>query len=105
MEAQRQRYGSPDYRAAQGVMRGVFVKVLAEQYGDQMAAIAAPVDLVWGDGDTEAPLEMAVRARPLFPAARLVTLAGVGHLVPTEAPKALAEVILGRDPAAGGPST
>ncbi len=55
MEALRQRYGSPDYRAAQGVMRGVFVKLLAEQYGDQMSAIRCPVDLVWGEADTEAP--------------------------------------------------
>ncbi len=105
MEAQRQKFGSPDYRAAQGVMRGVFVKVLAEQYRDQMAAIDAPVDLVWGDGDDEAPWEMAVRAQPLFPSARLLTLPGVGHLVPTEAPRALAEVILGREPGRGSPST
>ncbi len=32
MEAMRNRYGSPDYRAAQGVMRDVFVRLLAEQY-------------------------------------------------------------------------
>ncbi len=103
MEAMRQKRGSPDYRAAQGVMRGVFVRVLAEQYTDQMASIHCPVDLVWGEGDTEAPLEVAVRARPAFPSARLVTLPGVGHLTPTEAPGALAGVILGRDPT--GPPT
>ncbi len=103
MEAMRQKRGSPDYRAARGVMRGVFVRVLAEQYVDQMAAMPCPVDLVWGDGDTETPLEVAVRARPMFPSARLVTLPGVGHLTPTEAPRALAGVILGRDRA--GPPT
>jgi len=96
MEAQRQKYGSPDYRAAQGVMRAVFVKLLAEQYAEQMAAINGPVDLVWGDADTDVPLEVAERALPLFPSARLVTLPGVGHLIPTEAPRALAEVIVGR---------
>jgi pimeloyl-ACP methyl ester carboxylesterase len=98
MEALRQRYGSPDYRAAQGVMRGVFVQILAEQYEEQMAAIRCPVDLVWGEADTETPLEMAARAEPLFASARLVTLPGVGHLTPTEAPRSLAEVVLGRDP-------
>ncbi len=102
MEGLRQKYGSPDYRAAQGVMRAVFVRLLAEQYADQMAAIDCPVDLVWGDADTEVPLEVAVRALPLFPSARLVTLPGVGHLTPTEAPRALAEVIVGR---AGGDSS
>jgi len=98
MEALRQRYGSPDYRAAQGVMRGVFVQLVAEQYGDQMSAIRCPVALVWGEADTEVPLETAVRARPLFHSAGLITLPGVGHLIPTEAPRALAEVVLGQDP-------
>ncbi len=38
LEAMRHRYGSPDYRAAEGVMRDVFVKVLGEQYAEQMAS-------------------------------------------------------------------
>ena len=96
MEALRQKYGSPDYRAAEGVVRAVFVKLLAERYGEQMAAISCPVDLVWGDADTDVPIEVAERARPLFPSARLVTLPGIGHLTPTEAPRQLAEVIVGR---------
>jgi pimeloyl-ACP methyl ester carboxylesterase len=97
MEALRQKYGSPDYRAAQGVVRDVFVRVLAEGYGDQMAAIGCPVDLLWGEDDTEVPLEVAVRAQALFPSAGLVTLPGVGHLTPTEAPRALAQSIRGQD--------
>ena len=103
MEALRHKYGSPDYRAVRGVMRGVFVRVLSEKYADQMAAIPCPVELLWGEQDTETPLEVAVRAQPLFPSARLVTLPAVGHLTPTEAPMALAEVILGRtmDPPPG----
>jgi pimeloyl-ACP methyl ester carboxylesterase len=105
MEALRQKHGSADYRAAHGVMRGVFVKVLAEQYRDQMASIGCPVDLLWGDADGEAPLEVAVRARDLFPSARLVVLPGVGHLTPTEAPLELAEVILGLEPASASTST
>jgi pimeloyl-ACP methyl ester carboxylesterase len=102
MEALRQRYGSLDYRTAQGVMRAVFVKLLSERYADQMAAIDCPVDLVWGDTDTDVPLEVAERALPLFTSARLVTLPGVGHLTPTEAPGALADVILGRSAADDG---
>jgi pimeloyl-ACP methyl ester carboxylesterase len=93
MEEMRNRYGSPDYRAAEGVMRDVFVRLLAEQYADGMAAVACPVDLVWGDRDDQVPLEVAERAQPLFPSARLLTLPGVGHLTPTEAPDALRTVI------------
>ncbi len=103
MERLRQKYGSPDYRAAQGVMRGVFVRLLSEQYVEQMAAVRCPVDLVWGEADTEVPVEVARRAQPLFRSARLTTLPGVGHLTPTEAPRALAERLLGRD--AGGSPT
>jgi pimeloyl-ACP methyl ester carboxylesterase len=95
LRAMQERYGSPDYRAAQGVMRGVFVRLLSEQYTEDMAAIGCPVELVWGDGDTEVPLEVAERAVGLFPNARLATLPGVGHLTPTEAPRQLRSVILG----------
>ena len=98
MEVLRNRYGSPDYRAAQGVMRAVFVRMLDEQYVDQMAAIDHPVDLVWGEADTEVPLEVAVRAQGMFPSARLRTLPGIGHLTPTEAPEMLRAVVLGEEP-------
>ena len=90
MEALRQRYGSPDYRAAQGVVREIFVRLLGEQYAEGMARVDCRVDLVWGDRDTEVPLEVAVRSRPVFPSATLVTLPGIGHLTPTEAPSELA---------------
>ena len=98
MEALRNKYGSPDYRAAQGVMRGVFVRLLAEEYATGMAAVDCPVDLVWGDHDDQVPLEVAERARGLFPSARLTTLSGIGHLLPTEAPAELRSVILGGPP-------
>jgi pimeloyl-ACP methyl ester carboxylesterase len=64
-----------------------------------MAAIEHPVDLVWGEADTEVPLEVAVRAQGVFPSARLRTLPGVGHLTPTEAPESLRAVVLGEEPA------
>lgn len=97
MEAMRQKYGSPDYRAAQGTMRGVFVKVLAESYASELGAISAPVELVWGANDTEVPLEVAERARPLFAQATLDVLPGVGHLTPTEAPGSLRTAIFGTE--------
>lgn len=100
LEAMRNKHGSPDYRAAQGVMRDVFVRVLAEQYADELAAIGCPVDLVWGEQDTEVPVEVALRAQRMFPSATLAILPGVGHLTPTEAPAGLREVIEGR-PASG----
>jgi pimeloyl-ACP methyl ester carboxylesterase len=97
MEAARNRYGSPDYRAAEGVMRGVLVASMGEQYAEDMAAIDCPVQLVWGEKDAEVPLEVAVRAQGMFPRASLTVLPRVGHLVPTEAPDQFLAAILGGD--------
>lgn len=104
LEAARQRHGSADYRAATGVMRDVLVRVLAEQYAETIGGIACRVDLLWGEEDTEAPLEVARRAQPLFGAATLHTLAGIGHLTPVEAPEALRAVVDGA-PVPGRAST
>ncbi len=104
MEALRQRYGSPDYRAATGVMRDVFVRVLGEDYRAAMAAVSCPVDLLWGADDTETPVEVAERALGCFPSSSLTVLPGVGHLVPTEAPADLARLVAGGDPARPDPT-
>ena len=55
MEGLRQRYGSDDYRTASGVMRGILVRVLAEDYVTVLARVKCPVELVWGDDDAVFP--------------------------------------------------
>jgi pimeloyl-ACP methyl ester carboxylesterase len=97
MEDLRQRHGSLDYRAAEGVMRGVFVKELSERAArgaDDLAAVACHVDLVWGAEDREVPVEVADRAQGMLRSSTLVTLPGIGHLTPTEAPDALRRLVL-----------
>jgi pimeloyl-ACP methyl ester carboxylesterase len=74
-------------------MREVLVRVLSETYEDQMAAVSCPVQLLWGADDREVPVEVAERARPMFSAAGLTVLPGVGHMVPIEAPEAVREAI------------
>jgi pimeloyl-ACP methyl ester carboxylesterase len=93
VERQRQRFGSADYRAAQGVMRDVLVRVVNETYEDQLAAIDQPVELVWGDSDTAVPPEVANRAEGLLAHSRLTIAGHVGHLLPTEAPGVLRAAI------------
>lgn len=96
LEAARQRYGSADYRRASGVMREVLVASVNESYEAELAAVRAPVSLLWGEDDVEVPVEVATRAAALLAAPHtLRVLPGVGHLVPTEAPAALAEVVAG----------
>ncbi len=62
MEARRRRHGSADYRAATGVMRQVMVRVVNEDYADELGRVAAPTGFCWGEDDTAAPVATARRA-------------------------------------------
>jgi pimeloyl-ACP methyl ester carboxylesterase len=93
MEAARQRHGSADYRAAEGVMRAVLVKRLAESYEDQLAAIHCPISLVWGDDDTAAPISVPEELVRIHPGASLTVCPGAGHLTPLTVPAALRRAV------------
>ena len=95
LEAARQRYGSLDYRRASGVMREILVATVNESFEDELARQHQPVSFLWGEHDTEVPLAIAERARDLVTTpTTLRVVEGVGHLVPTEAPGALVDVVL-----------
>ncbi len=107
LEALRQRYGSPDYRAATGVMREVLVRAIAEEreeaYSAPLGAVTAPVELVWGELDTAAPPQVAERiVAHLSAPVELSVLPGVGHLTPLVAPGRLRQVIERLLAASGG---
>lgn len=93
LEAARHRYGSTDYRAAEGVMREVLVTLVRERYEDALGALACPVELVVGSEDTAAPPAVAEAAARLLADAQVRVLPGVGHLTPTEAPGALRDAV------------
>ncbi|HMO11871.1 MAG TPA: alpha/beta hydrolase, partial [Actinotalea sp.] len=77
----RQGAGSDDYRAAQGVMRDVFVRVVNEDYREDLVRIAVPVTMVWGELDDSAPVAGARLAAELVPDATLEVVPGAGHLL------------------------
>lgn len=89
MERARQRYGSADYRAASGVVRQVLVRMVGESYADDLALVRCPVELVWGDDDTAAPLAGARHLAEVLPGARLTVCPGAGHLTPLSVPMQL----------------
>jgi|TARA_B110000263_G_scaffold246771_1_gene258400 pimeloyl-ACP methyl ester carboxylesterase len=93
VENLKNKYGSADYRAAEGVMRDILVTCVNESYGEELKKILCPVDLIWGDGDTAVPPEIAARAEALINDVRLTILGNVDHFVPTMAPLALKETI------------
>lgn len=86
VERLRNRYGSADYRAAQGVMRKVLVRVVNENYEQDLKGIRCPVQLVWGSADGEARPEMAHRAVEMISQAELVVVPDAGHMLPLSRP-------------------
>lgn len=92
LEVARNKYGSTDYRNAEGVMRDVLVASVNESYESELASLAMPVAFVWGENDHEVPVDVARRAAELTEGpTSLTVLNGVGHLVPLEAPAALVD--------------
>jgi pimeloyl-ACP methyl ester carboxylesterase len=94
LEAARARYGSADYRAAQGVMRDVLVRQLAEHFEQELASLRCPVTLLWADDDLEVPVAVAEAAQPLVADCRLTVCAGGGHLLPTTRPEVVRAAIV-----------
>jgi pimeloyl-ACP methyl ester carboxylesterase len=99
MEAQRQRYGSADYRAATPTMRGVLVKAVNETYEVPLSAYPGQVELVWADDDDQAPLAVAEAALASCRHPVLTTCPGAGHFVPLKAPACLRAAVERYQPA------
>jgi len=94
LERARQKFGSADYRAAQGIMRQVLVRSVEETYGAQLDAVQCPVHLVWGGDDTATPVEVAERALGRLAHGDLTVIPGVGHLTPLLIPSELRAAVV-----------
>lgn len=71
--------GSADYRALSPGMRPVFVRVVNEDLRRFLKDIKSPSLLVWGENDTDTPLDLAKIMEKEIPDAGLVVLPGAGH--------------------------
>jgi pimeloyl-ACP methyl ester carboxylesterase len=68
---------------------------LRTDYTEQLPDLAVPTLIIHGEADPLVPVAWARRAQQRIPGARLVTLPGVGHLSPREAPDAVNTAIRG----------
>jgi pimeloyl-ACP methyl ester carboxylesterase len=75
-----QRFGSRDYLNA-GKLRGTLVKTVTEDLTSNAESILAPTLLIWGELDTETPIEMAHRYHQLIPNSKLISLPGRDHFL------------------------
>ena len=96
MDALRDQRGSSDYRAAQGVLRGILVRVVNENYDadlDELAVGRVPVRFVWGERDTAAPTE-AGRVAAQRAEASFRVVPGSAHLLEGDLELAVREELL-----------
>jgi pimeloyl-ACP methyl ester carboxylesterase len=94
--------GSADYRAVSGTMRGTLVRLVNEDLRALLPALRIPVLLIWGDRDTETPIEDGRLMERLIPDAGLVVFEGAGHFAYLEQPVRfcrIVDVFLRDDPA------
>lgn len=73
------RYGSADYKAAQGIMRETFVKVVNEDLLPYAAQVKPSTLLFWGDQDMDTPLSQGQLLEKTIPDAGMVIWEGAGH--------------------------
>jgi pimeloyl-ACP methyl ester carboxylesterase len=72
------KFASIDYKNA-GRLRNILVKTVNEDVSEDASRIKSPVFLLWGELDTETPLEMGQRFNSLIPYSELLVLPGKGH--------------------------
>ena len=73
--------------------RSALRALLAFDRRADLPRIAVPTLVVTGEHDRTAPPDLARRMAGRIPGARLVTVAGAGHLLPIEAPQAFAAAL------------
>ena len=85
--------GSADYRAVSGVMRGTLVRLVNEDLRGLLPNLHLPVLLIWGDQDSEAPLDDGRLMERLIPDAGLVVFEGAGHFAYLEQPGRFCRIV------------
>lgn len=78
-EYMKKYIGSRDYKAASPIMRQTLVNVVNEDLSDYAKHIEAPVLLIWGENDTEAPVSEATLLEKIMPDAALIILPGTHY--------------------------
>ena len=71
--------GSRDYKNASEVMKKILVNVVNEDLSECAKKINVPTLLIWGDRDTEAPVEDAKKLEKIIPDAGLIVLPNSTH--------------------------
>lgn len=75
----KKHIGSRDYKTASEVMRKILVNVVNEDLSNYAKMIKCPTLLIWGDNDTEAPVNDAKELESIMKDAALIVLPNSTH--------------------------
>lgn len=78
-EKMKKYIGSRDYKAASPIMRKTLVEVVNEDLSKYAREIEEPTLLIWGDQDTEAPVDDAKDLEKIMMDAALIVLPGTHY--------------------------
>lgn len=78
-EKMKKYIGSRDYKAASPTMRQILVEVVNEDLSKYAREIEEPTLLIWGENDTEAPLNEAQELEKIMIDAALIVLPGTHY--------------------------
>jgi pimeloyl-ACP methyl ester carboxylesterase len=105
MEQLRQKHGSDDYRQASPVMRGVLVKAVTETASAayvpplrNWASTGRPVELLWGERDSQAPFAGVVSRLGDVGSATATVVPQAGHLMKGDLATAVRAALLRHEP-------
>ncbi len=91
----RQKHGSADYLAAEGVMREVLVKTVTLDLAELLPGIKNEALLIWGSEDTATPVADGRRMADLMQNARIEVIEGAGHYSFLDAPEMFYSILEG----------
>lgn len=83
--------GNNDYNLA-GPMKATFLKITKQDLQNEAGLIQQPTMIIWGDKDTETPVEQGRRLAYLIKGSQLEVLSG-GHFIFDDQPERVAETI------------
>ena len=89
-EYMKKYIGSRDYKAASPIMRQTLVEVINEDLSKYAREIEEPTLLIWGDKDTEAPVNEARDLEKLMIDAALIILPGTHYAYLENLPRVIA---------------
>jgi len=86
--------GKSDYLSIQGVMRDIYLNVIAEDLSGALPQVEVPTIIIWGEKDNITPLNDAKIINKKIKDSKLEIIPNVGHDLNLKAPEKLAEAIV-----------